>query len=882
VTPPLPGYPYWTTAVLAPNGLDPPNETGAAVTYDVAQQELLIFGGANGSGAASDQTWTFAAGDWNNLTASLPTSPGAEIGAALAYDPALGGDVLFGGWNGDAFSNATWFFNGTGWHRMAELDAPSPRMNLSLAYDPTEGFLVGFGGTIEVDHVWSTYDDTWVLNGTQWQELTLVPGRSAPGAGEWSAAAWDGSDSEIVLVGGDPSGPPCTAQPIETWSFAGGSWTNRTATAGAPPILAGASAMAWDPALDAVILFGGQTFQPNCRTPTNDTWVFHLGNWANLTASIAERSPTPPARCCGGAAFDAATRSLALWGGNASLVGNTTVELSNLSMLNGSGDVAIATNRSVIDLDTPTNFTSVELNLPGPVTRNWSFGDGAYANRSADEVRHAYARTGNFTVQLTVTDGNGTVWYDALNLTVVPRLKIAPSVSLGPLDAPAEISFDAHDSGGVWPLVGSWSFSDGFLDPYFSGSHLLATPGNYTIRLHIRDQDGEEVFYNTSVLVEPTLVATVNLTPVVGIVPFQVVGHASLYGGGAPRTGSWWFGVGPNSTVDSANASFTYRTKGVYRAEFVGADGSQGKLFENFTVQAVNPPVTTANATSNLGVAPLSVQLFANTTGGGGEDSFTWSFGDGSPNGTGFSVLHTFEAPGSYTVQVRSVTRFGYASNATELVRVVAPLSAELKAESDGAAVPYWAHLNLTTLGGLDGIGAVSWSFGDGLTASGGENISHHYNQSGNYTVRAVVHDGFGDSAAANLTLVLVDPLAAYLIVSADTGGPHGEVHVQAFARLGLPPYAYAWSGLPVGCVPGNVSFASCTPDSSGTFAVVVEVFDAIGEHVNATANLEVNATPSSSTPTNEIRLAELALGASVLVAAVVVVLLLRKRSSPP
>jgi hypothetical protein len=134
----------------------------------------------------------------------------------------------------------------------------------------------------------------------------------------------------------------------------------------------------------------------------------------------------------------------------------------------------------------------------------------------------------------------------------------------------------------------------------------------------------------------------------------------------------------------------------------------------------------------------------------------------------------------------------------------------------------------------------------------------------------------------ANLTLVLVDPLAAYLIVSADTGGPHGEVHVQAFARLGLPPYAYAWSGLPVGCVPGNVSFASCTPDSSGTFAVVVEVFDAIGEHVNATANLEVNATPSSSTPTNEIRLAELALGASVLVAAVVVVLLLRKRSSPP
>src|SRR5204862_6033771 len=30
--------------------------------------------------------------------------------------------------------------------------------------------------------------------------------------------------------------------------------------------------------------------------------------------------------------------------------------------------------------------------------------------------------------------------------------------------------------------------------------------------------------------------------------------------------------------------------------------------------------------------------------------SFTWNFGDGSPNGTGASVHHTYAAPGSYTV----------------------------------------------------------------------------------------------------------------------------------------------------------------------------------------------------------------------------------------
>lgn len=53
----------------------------------------------------------------------------------------------------------------------------------------------------------------------------------------------------------------------------------------------------------------------------------------------------------------------------------------------------------------------------------------------------------------------------------------------------------------------------------------------------------------------------------------------------------------------------------------------------------------------DAGPAPLSAQLTAEGDCTSGTVKFTWEFGDGSPNATGDTVVHTFEKPGNYTVK---------------------------------------------------------------------------------------------------------------------------------------------------------------------------------------------------------------------------------------
>ncbi|MHB1988456.1 MAG: kelch repeat-containing protein, partial [Acidimicrobiales bacterium] len=77
------------------------------------------------------------------------TSPSARHGASMAYDPATGNMVLFGGGSGDLppiLSGDTWNWNGTTWAQQSPATSPPARFGASMAYDPATGNMVLFGG----------------------------------------------------------------------------------------------------------------------------------------------------------------------------------------------------------------------------------------------------------------------------------------------------------------------------------------------------------------------------------------------------------------------------------------------------------------------------------------------------------------------------------------------------------------------------------------------------------------------------------------------------------------------------------------------------------------------------------------------------------------
>jgi hypothetical protein len=80
-----------------------------------------------------------------------PTAnPPGRTEAALAYDPTAGGLVLFGGFGpaGSPFDlfGDTWIWDGTDWIKSAPLMSPSPRLGPVAAYDEGHDQLILFGG----------------------------------------------------------------------------------------------------------------------------------------------------------------------------------------------------------------------------------------------------------------------------------------------------------------------------------------------------------------------------------------------------------------------------------------------------------------------------------------------------------------------------------------------------------------------------------------------------------------------------------------------------------------------------------------------------------------------------------------------------------------
>ena len=70
---------------------------------------------------------------WSALTPAKVPGPRSYV--AMAYDAASTKIVLFGGYNGTAYLNETWLFDGNTWSRVRTPVAPPARANAQMIYD---------------------------------------------------------------------------------------------------------------------------------------------------------------------------------------------------------------------------------------------------------------------------------------------------------------------------------------------------------------------------------------------------------------------------------------------------------------------------------------------------------------------------------------------------------------------------------------------------------------------------------------------------------------------------------------------------------------------------------------------------------------------------
>ena len=232
---------------------------GAAMAYDAADHETILFGGCPDTTCqpAYGDTWAYAGGHWTDLTPTLMLSPPARAEASMTYDAGDGMLLLFGGWpygNSPGAFDDLWGFAGGHWTALSNNTAaggagPIGRFDASLTYDPTLNETILFGGGVPGV---TPVGDTWSYHNSSW---STVPAGSAgaPSPRRAATLTWDAADNYLLLAGGYDNG----AFRSDFWSFGASGWAPLS-PGGVPPVGAYGASAAYDPGDGVVLIFSGE------------------------------------------------------------------------------------------------------------------------------------------------------------------------------------------------------------------------------------------------------------------------------------------------------------------------------------------------------------------------------------------------------------------------------------------------------------------------------------------------------------------------------------------------------------------------------------------------------------------------------------------------
>jgi PKD repeat protein len=224
----------------------------------------------------------------------------------------------------------------------------------------------------------------------------------------------------------------------------------------------------------------------------------------------------------------------------------------------------------------------------GQIVRyEWRFGDGAAG--SGATVSHTYARAGNYTVTLRVTNSSN------LNATATHTIAIGQAAQppTAVVNAPAQgtegqpVSFDGSGStpGSGQIVRYEWRFGDGAAGSGATVSHTYTRAGNYTVTLRVTNSSN--------------LSATAT--------------HTIRVAGGPPNNGNQPGGENPPG----------------------GGQGGLRAVISAPRLGRTNQPITFDGSRS--------------TANGGQIASYAWNFGDGT-TGSGATVSHAYTRAGLYSV----------------------------------------------------------------------------------------------------------------------------------------------------------------------------------------------------------------------------------------
>ena len=323
-----------------------------------------------------------------------------------------------------------------------------------------------------------------------------------------------------------------------------------------------------------------------------------------------------------------------------------------------------------------TGSAGAQLNATGGVTYSWSPSAGlSNPNIANPLVTTPPSNPTNYTV--TVTDANGCTSQDVVQVTIAPPPTVTASNDVTLCNG-GSTSLTASGA-----LTYTWSPSTGLNNPNIPNPSVTGLSGSQTYTVTGTDANGctDTDVVTVNISVSPQM-SNITPTPATCGDNNGTIDVGTTTGGNAPLTYS--IGSQTSSTGDFSNLA-----PGFYTITVTDASGCSSQQTTNVaSVLGVNASLT-ASATS--GAMPFEVTFTNATT---GANNFVWNFGDASApvmSTSAGTMMHTFTAPGTYTV---TLTAWNNDPACSQTVTVVITVEEEMSLSVPNVFTPNGDNVN--------------------------------------------------------------------------------------------------------------------------------------------------------------------------------------------
>ena len=522
-------------------------------------------------------------------------------------------------------------------------------------------------------------------------------------------------------------------------------------------------------------------------------------------------------------------------------------------------------------------------------TIEWDFGDGSAPVTGTLTPTHVYPDNSAFVVTLTVTDDDGGVGSDTLNIVVgnaIPVVDAGPDATIDEGDTFVSAGSFTDPGSDTWTATVDYGDGSGpqplALNPdkTFALDHTYADNGVYTVTVTVTDDDG-------GVGVDTAIVTVNNVAPVVEAGPDAALIEGDTFASAGsftdPGADTWTAtvdygeGAGPIPLPLNADGTFAlsnlYEEDGIYTVTVAVTDDDGGVGIDTATVTVGNAaPIVEAGADQS-GATNETIALDPATfTDAGVLDthiaSIDWGDGTTAPGtvtqgaGSGsVDATHVYTASGTFTVSVTVTDDDGGVGSDTLTVIITSTDAPIVNAGPDATLTE---GDTFASAGSFTDPDSTSWTatvdYGEGagpqtlpLNPDGTFALSNTYEQDGVYTVTVTVTDDSGLSGSDTATVTVGNANPA-VDAGPDTGLVEGDTLTSAGsfvdpgvldAHTATVDYGEGAGSQSLPLNPDGTFALSNLYEEDGIYTVTVTVNDADGGSGTDTATVTVsNANP--------------------------------------